>query len=180
MIEARVIFVVSSAVDVSMSIGKALLDTKKFKEVHCDVPYDVYRYEDCLLIWENQEFHSDEPIDWEEYFSCDCFVVLYRHSGRGGKDRLTVHPQGNFVSEPKAGHGRSIAYASPVYMRHMLKCMKNVATLHDSKYSVGYEFACFGQRTRGEKRCQITVMKCMRCAVRERKIFRVETSGRRT
>ena len=89
MIKARVVFVCSKAETASLLIGKALLSKDKFEQVHGDFPYAVFSYKDCLLIFEDQELAGDPELNWEDHFDCECFVILYRHSGRGGKKRLT-------------------------------------------------------------------------------------------
>ena len=139
MINARLIIAATTAEEASLGIAKALLSRGNFTEVHADVPYDCYRNGDCLLLIDSVPLADDTPLDWERHFTCDCIVIVYRHSGRGGKQRMTVHPVGNPTDKPLMGTPNALGAIHALYQRHMLKTLKDIAQEQKSDYLVNYE-----------------------------------------
>lgn len=147
MIHARIVFVATTAETASLGIAKAILACGKFREVHGDFPFDVYRYNDCYLIIEDQPLAGDPELDWEQHFTCETFVILYRHSGRAGKKRLTVHPLGNVTDKPLAGNPLAVAAVNPLYLRHFLLSLQKITKEQKSDYLVNYEVTHHGPTT---------------------------------
>ncbi len=147
MINARIVFVATTAETASLGIAKAILACGKFHSVHGDFPYEVYQYKDCYLIIEDQTLAGDPELDWEQHFTCETFVILYRHSGRAGKKRLTVHPLGNVTDAPLAGNPLAVAAVHPLYLRHMLLMLQKTVKEQHSDYLVNYEVTHHGPTT---------------------------------
>lgn len=143
---AQKIVIVASELDVaSRNIGRKLQEIGNFQKVEGVSPYETYQRGDCFLVWHKKGLVEDDISDLDNYFDPELYIFVFRHLGKAGSPRLTVHPTGNFTLPkenspvPYRGQPHRLAYTHPAYMREALRFMAKKVEGEKLGFSVSYE-----------------------------------------
>lgn len=143
--KAKIVIVASELDIASRNIGRKIQEIGGFQKVEGVSPYETYKRGDCFLVWHKNDLVADDVSDLDDYFDPEVYLLVFRHLGKAGLPRLTVHPTGNFVLPkenspvPYRGQPHRLSFVDPSFMREALRFMAKKVDEEKLNFSVSYE-----------------------------------------